>query len=327
MPEKKLISVNFSKSQNKKLGVVVHTMVGSLDGTNSWFNNPSSGVSSHYGIDLDGSRVFQWVEENHIAYAQGIVSKPTFKLVTDRPGENPNNFLISIECADDGNPASADRSKQYPAIIELVKDICKRNNIPIDRDHIAAHREIRSTKTCPGNLDVDYIVREAAKQPESSQNDWNGVLSHFKVKDAKELVEMVEREFGFLASAREEIKQITDIFNQRREKLAQNLMTVNDWDEIIVASGRFKGLDEKNQDLQVKLEKEQQAHKQTVLDYQEKLEALTKEIFEMKKRHETQIDNLQAKVDKEIAELKKAKEQYESVSKVISWFKGIFKKG
>jgi len=171
------------------------------------------------------------------------------------------------------------------------------------------------------------VAKKPPTSPEPAQNDWNGVLAHFKVKDAKELVEMVDREFGFLASAREEIKQLTDIFNQRREKLAQNLMTVNDWDEIIVASGRFKGLDEKNQDLQIKLEKEQQAHKQTVLDYQAKLEALSREMDEMKKRHETQIDNLQAKVDKEIAELKKAKEQYESVSKVIGWFKSIFKKG
>jgi hypothetical protein len=156
--QKKLIAVNFTKGGNQKLGLVIHTQVGNLDGTDAWFHNKDSGVSSHYGIDLDGSRVFQWVEENDQAYSQGLVSKPTFKLTTDRPGINPNTYCISIECADNNDPAGADRSKQLPVLVELVKDICQRNNIPMDRDHICGHREIRSTKTCPGNINVDEVV-------------------------------------------------------------------------------------------------------------------------------------------------------------------------
>ena len=173
---KRLIPVNFTKGGNAKLGVVIHTMVGNLDGTDSWFRNPASGVSSHYGIDLDGSRVFQWVEENDIAQAQGLVSVPTFKLTVDRPGINPNTYLISIECADGNNPAGADRSKQIPVIVELVRDICKRNNIPMDRQHLCGHREIRSTKTCPGNLDVDEIVRQVAVQAEHITDDQKRAL-------------------------------------------------------------------------------------------------------------------------------------------------------
>ncbi len=161
--QKRLIPINFIKGGNKRLGVVIHTMDGYLDGTDTWFNNPASGVSSHYGVDLDGSRVYQWVNEADQSSAQGNVSKPTFRLVLDRPGINPNTFLISIECADNKNQSGADRSKQYPVVIELLREVCSRNNIPIDRDHICGHNEIRSTKTCPGNLDVDYIVREAQK--------------------------------------------------------------------------------------------------------------------------------------------------------------------
>lgn len=161
--QRRLTPVNFTRGGNQKKGICIHTQVGNLDGTDAWFHNSSSGVSAHYGIDLDGSRVFQWVEENDQAYAQGIVSKPTFRLVLDNPGINPNTYLISIECADNRDPSGADRSQQYPKIIELVRDICARNNISIDRDHICGHKEIRSTKTCPGNLDIDYIVREAAK--------------------------------------------------------------------------------------------------------------------------------------------------------------------
>lgn len=175
--DKRLTAVNFTKGGNSKLGVCIHTMVGTLDGTDGYFRNiNSSQVSAHYGVDLDGSRVFQWVEENDQAHAQGIVSVPTFKLTVDRPGINPNTYLISIECADGKDPAGADRSKQLPVIVDLVRDICKRNNIPIDRDHICGHREIRSTKTCPGNLDVDQIVRLAKDVPPAISEDQKRAL-------------------------------------------------------------------------------------------------------------------------------------------------------
>lgn len=163
--EKRLTTVNFTKGGNKKLGVVIHTMGGNLLGTDSWFKNPTSGVSAHYGVDLDGSPVYQWVEEGDQAYAQGTVANPTFKMVLDRPNINPNTYLISIECADALKPNEADRSQQYPALIQLVKEICARNNIPIDSEHIAGHREIRSTKSCPGNIDVQYVINQAKGVP------------------------------------------------------------------------------------------------------------------------------------------------------------------
>lgn len=173
---KKLIPINFTKGGNKKLGIVIHTMVGNLAGTTSWFNNPSAKASAHYGVSLDDGAVYRYVEEQDQAWAQGTVDRPTFKMVLDRPGVNPNTYLISIECADDGNPAGADRSKQYSAIIELVKDIAKRNNIPLDRDHICGHREIRASKTCPGNLDVDYILNKAREaQGGSMANEYKGL--------------------------------------------------------------------------------------------------------------------------------------------------------
>ena len=167
--DKRLISVNFTKGGNAKLGVVIHTMVGNLDGTDTFFRNPTSLASSHYGVDLDGSRVYQWVEEDDQAYAQGLVSVPTFKLTVDRPGVNPNTYLLSIECADGKDPAGADRSKQLPVLAELLRDICKRNNIPLDREHICGHREIRSTKTCPGNIDVDSVINLAKMLDQNSE--------------------------------------------------------------------------------------------------------------------------------------------------------------
>lgn len=161
--QQRLITSNFTKGGNSRLGIVIHTQVGTLDGTDAWFHNPASSVSAQYGIDLDGPRTYQWVLEENQAYAQGIVDRPTFQMVLDRPGVNPNSYLISIECADNGNPAGADRTQQYPVLIALVQDICTRNNIPIDRQHICGHHEIRFSKTCPGNIDVEYVVQQARK--------------------------------------------------------------------------------------------------------------------------------------------------------------------
>ena len=41
---------------------------------------------------------------------------------------------------------------QYDALIPLVKDICQRNGIPCDRDHVIGHSEYKKEKTDPGEL-------------------------------------------------------------------------------------------------------------------------------------------------------------------------------
>jgi hypothetical protein len=194
----KQLSVNFGTGVNKKLGVVIHTMVGTLDGTDAWFRNPDSQVSAHYGIDIDGKRIYRWLKEEQIAWAQGRKYLPTFKMVLDRPTENPNSYLISIECADDNNPAGADRSKQIPTLVELVKFICGVNNIPIDREHICGHREIYSAKTCPGNINVDEVVRLAG-MPEMSDDEKRAlaIIKTFKDND----IELVNGNYEGCANA------------------------------------------------------------------------------------------------------------------------------
>ena len=167
--QQKLIPVNFTKGGNQKLGICIHTMQGTLEGTDKWFRNTDSQVSSHYGLGLDGT-VYQWIIDSDTAWAQGRKYLPTFKMVLDRPTENPNSYLISIECADDNNPAGADRSKQIPTLVQLVRFICGIHNIPIDREHICGHREIYSAKTCPGNIDVDEVVRLAG-MPDLSDDE------------------------------------------------------------------------------------------------------------------------------------------------------------
>jgi N-acetylmuramoyl-L-alanine amidase len=58
----------------------------------------------------------------------------------------------------------------YHASAVLIRDLCTRWSIPIDRDHVIAHHEIYAMKPCPGpSADLDRLVcmaRDAALVPE-----------------------------------------------------------------------------------------------------------------------------------------------------------------
>lgn len=51
------------------LGVVLHIMEGTLDGTDNWFHNPLAQASAHFGVGKDG-RCWQWVNSEARAWAQ-----------------------------------------------------------------------------------------------------------------------------------------------------------------------------------------------------------------------------------------------------------------
>jgi len=152
---KQVPSPNFSKGRSgyKPEMVVVHIMEGSLTGTDGWFQNTASKVSAHYGIGVNGD-VHQYVQESDVAWHAGRVDKPTVAL---KPGVNPNLYTIGIE--HEGKVTSVWSKEMKQASASLIKDICTRHNIPIDRQHIVGHREIYSVKTCPGNLAiVDELI-------------------------------------------------------------------------------------------------------------------------------------------------------------------------
>lgn len=137
---------NFGKRNGYKPEIIViHIMAGTLQGTDSWFADPASGVSSHYGIGFHGE-VHQYVKEEDRAWHAGTVSKPSFKLYKE--GVNPNEYSIGIE--HEGNDLSIAPISQLEASASLIRDICTRWAIPVDREHIIGHYQIRSTKpSCP----------------------------------------------------------------------------------------------------------------------------------------------------------------------------------
>lgn len=157
-----LLPINYRRGRESAFPVdviVIHVTEGSANATRAWFNDPDSSVSAHYLVRTDGV-VEQFVSEDDTAWANGRVHAPTAQLVLDRAPANPNRWTISIEHEGDGTHELTE--PQRAASVELIRDICARRSIPIDRDHIIGHHEIYSLKTCPGAINVDRLVFEAS---------------------------------------------------------------------------------------------------------------------------------------------------------------------
>jgi N-acetylmuramoyl-L-alanine amidase len=152
-------SENFRKGRHglEPRAIVIHIIVGSLQSAGLTFRDPRSSVAAHYGVGKSGS-VHQFVQETDTAFHAGIVVRPTWKLID--PAVNPNFYTVGIE--HEGQPQDVWPDEQYRASAALVREIAGRWKIPLDRDHIIMHREIRASKTCPGSADIDRIIREAA---------------------------------------------------------------------------------------------------------------------------------------------------------------------
>ena len=128
--------------------VVIHTMVGSVASANARFQQANQQASAHYGVALDGHLV-QWVDERDAAWHAG--------------NYGINLDSIGIEHEDNGDYNGVRTDALYGASAALVRSICQRYNIPIDRAHIRPHKEVSDAPTaCPDALDVDRIIHIAA---------------------------------------------------------------------------------------------------------------------------------------------------------------------
>ena len=153
-------NVSPGREGHRPLGIVVHTAVGTLEGTAAWFGKPESGVSAHFIVGLDG-RLVPVVDEADTARHAGRPDRPTAAFLPE--GVDPNLVTIGIEFVDDADPDGVRRpDAQYATGAELLWALGLRWSIPLDRDHVVGHREIDAGQTCPGNLDIDRLLREAA---------------------------------------------------------------------------------------------------------------------------------------------------------------------
>lgn len=144
------------RSGHKPELIVVHCTDGAYPGDLNWLKGGgTSQVSSHYLV-TPGGEVIQLVKDEDVAWHAGVVVSPSARLL--KPGVNPNLYTIGIETS--LRPNARMTEAQECALKELVKLVAERHGIPLDRDHIIGHKEIRASKSCPGTISVDKLVMD-----------------------------------------------------------------------------------------------------------------------------------------------------------------------
>lgn len=100
--------------------LVIHTMAGTLAGCDSWFQNPASQVSAHFGIGLDGQQ-HQYVSLPDGAWANGILEFGNSWAGTIGNSSNPNYQTVSVETEDNGSGATAVTDEQYSSTLAVCR--------------------------------------------------------------------------------------------------------------------------------------------------------------------------------------------------------------
>lgn len=169
---KQIPSPNFSsRDGNSVKFICVHIMDGTLAGTDSWFASPVSQVSSHYGIGLAGE-IHQYVQEENMAWTNGIVNQPTAKVILDNLGINPNKLSVTIE--NEGTDLNNGTEIQLATLAQLIHDLCTKYKLPIDRYHIIGHQEVDQVKkpNCPSydRTFMDRLVQRVLNLQPTNNN-------------------------------------------------------------------------------------------------------------------------------------------------------------
>jgi len=153
------ISPNKTSPRNHVIDTItIHCMAGNLtvETCGNVFAPTSRKASSNYGIGSDG-RIALYVDEKDRSWCSSNAAN--------------DNRAITIEVANDGDaPDWHVSDKALTSLIELVTDICKRNNIKelkwkadrsligqVDKQNMTVHRWF-AAKACPG----DYLYRKHA---------------------------------------------------------------------------------------------------------------------------------------------------------------------
>lgn len=126
--------------------IVIHIIDGNFAAGESVFLDPDAHKSAHYAVSKSGE-IHQYVDENDTAFHAGVVVNPSWSLI--KPNVNPNFYTVGIE--HEGKPDDVWPEEQVSASATLVVEIAARWGIALDANHVIYHRQIRASKTCPGN--------------------------------------------------------------------------------------------------------------------------------------------------------------------------------
>lgn len=180
------ISPNRTSPRNHVIDTItIHCVVGqcSVETLGNIFEPTSRQASCNYGIGADG-RIGMYCEEKDRSWCSSSSSN--------------DNRAITIEVASDTTHPYAVNDKAYKALIELVADICKRNNIKelkwkgeqsligqVDKQNMTVHRWFAS-KSCPGdylyNLHGQIAKEVNAKLNPTTSTPTASTSTSYKVK-------------------------------------------------------------------------------------------------------------------------------------------------
>ena len=143
---------NYMTGRNGRIvsRIVLHWMVGTLESTDVTFQNPDRIASAHFGIG--NNNVHQYVKEEDTAYHAGNWDMNLKSIGIEHEG----GWLIA-----DGKVRFKPTIETHNKSVELITELCRKYNIPADREHILKHSEVSDRGTeCSGSLDINKIVKE-----------------------------------------------------------------------------------------------------------------------------------------------------------------------
>lgn len=159
----RLIAVNFHKGREHDMEIdtiVIHVTEGTAGSVRSWFSNPAAEASAHYMVLRNGD-IDHFVNDDDTAWHAGRVHRPTAAIVKERAGINPNAYSIGIE--HEGTGKEDLTPEQRTSSVWLIRQLkLAHPKIQIDRRHIIGHHEVYALKSCPGAIDVNRLVTDAA---------------------------------------------------------------------------------------------------------------------------------------------------------------------
>lgn len=192
------LSPNHSGRRNHVIDTVsVHCMAGnaSVETCGALFADPSRKASSNYGIGSDG-RIALYVEEANRSWCTSSASN--------------DHRAITIEVANNGGaPDWPVSDRAYAALLDLLTDICRRNNIKellwkgnksligqVGKQNMTVHRWF-AAKACPGDYLYNRHGEIAAEvnrrlKGEDESVDIAKLISEMTNKQAYQLMQKAE---------------------------------------------------------------------------------------------------------------------------------------
>ena len=148
------------RGQYRPSVIVIHIAEGDAQSVRAEFTGNTE-KSSHYLV-CKNREVWQFVEDEDTAWANGTKVNPTAKYVLERPEVNPNLYSLSIE--NEGFTGDTIYESQYIDNADLVLELCEKWKIPLDENHIIPHNKIRADKRCPLPISVERILKLAQEK-------------------------------------------------------------------------------------------------------------------------------------------------------------------